>query len=68
MICYSILTFSAIDDRNNVIPQSEMYNDIFQKKNINHVFLEKINIKGTADRFYMHTYLTLTLFMLFIIT
>ena len=25
--------------------------------------LETIDIKGTADEFYMHTYLTLTLFM-----
>ena len=36
-----------------------MYHDIFQKKN-NYDFLETIDIKGTADKVYMHTYLTLT--------
>ena len=31
-------------------------------------FLEMIDIKGTADKFYMHTYLTLTALMHFNIT
>ena len=59
MICYIILTFSAIDDRNNVMSPSEMYHDIFKKKRVM-IFLEKIDIKGKADKFYMHKYLTLT--------
>ena len=31
MTCYTILTFSAIGNRNNVISPSEMYHDIFSK-------------------------------------
>ena len=32
MVCYIILTFSTIGDRNNVIPASEIDHDIFQKE------------------------------------
>ena len=66
MICYVILTFSTIGDRNNVIhvSPSEMYHDIFSRgKEL--CFLETIDINERADKFYMHTYLTLTLFMIF---
>ena len=58
MICYIILTFSAIGDRNNVLSQSEIYHGIFQKEK-SYDFLEKIDIKGMADKFYMHKYLTI---------
>ena len=64
MICYIILTFSAIGDRNNVVSPSEMYHYIFQKKKRIMFFLE-IAIEGTADQFYMHIYFTLILIMLF---
>ena len=37
---------------------SEMYHYIFQRKRIRFV-LETIDIKGMADKFYIHTYLTL---------
>ena len=49
------------------VSPSEMYHDIVQIKRIM-MFLETTDIKGTADKFYMHTYLTLTLFMLFNVT
>ena len=55
MICYIILTFSAIGNINNVISPSEMYH-IFQKKKKGLGFFETIDIKGTTDKFYMHTY------------
>ena len=58
MICYIILTFSAVGDRNNVISPSEMI--FFNKKIIQIFFLKLSDLKGTADIFYMHTYLTLT--------
>ena len=41
-----------------------MYHYIFQKKNRIMFFLE-VDIKGTADQFYMYVYLTLILIMLF---
>ena len=66
MKCYIILTFSAFGYRNNVLSPSEMYHDIFQKEN-SYDFLEKIDIKGMADKFYMHKYLILSV-MLYNIT
>ena len=64
MICYIILTFRATRVRNNVIsPSKIMYHDIFQKEK-NNDFFETNAIKGMADKLYMHTYITLTLFML----
>ena len=56
MICYIILTFSTLGDRNNVVSTSEMYHDIFQKEK-NYAFLETTDIKETADKFIMHTYM-----------
>ena len=53
----TILTFSAICGRNKAISPSDMRKKI--------LFLEMIDIKVMADKFYMHTYLTLTLFLLF---
>ena len=41
---------------------------IFFKRKIIMIYLETIDIKRTSDKFYMHTYLMLTLFMLFNIT
>ena len=67
MICYILLTFSAIGNRNNVISPFEVYHDIFQKEK-NYGFLKTIDIKRTADKFYMQTYLTLNLLMLINIT
>ena len=64
MICYIKLTFSAIGIRNDVLSPSERYHDIFQKEK-SYVFSEKIDIKGMADKFNMHKYLTLT-FLCFI--
>ena len=64
MICYIILTFSAISDRNNVISPSEMYHDIFQEEK-KYYSLEMIGINRMAEKFYTHTYLTLTLFVIF---
>ena len=55
MICYIILTFSPIGDRNDVLSPTEMYHDILQKEK-SYDFLEKIDIKGMADKFYMHKY------------
>ena len=66
MICYIILRFSVVGDRNNVISPSEIYHGIQKKKEIR--FLETNDIKGTTDQFYIYTYLTLTLFMRFNIT
>ena len=63
MICYIIPIFSAIGDRNNVLSPAEMYHAIFQKEK-SYDFLEKIDIKGMADKFYMHKYLTLTFYAL----
>ena len=53
MICFIILTFSKIGDRNNVISPSEMYHDIFQKEN-NYAFLETTDIKRKAI---LHAYI-----------
>ena len=65
MICYIIPTFSEIDNSINVKSPSEMYHDILQEEKIG---FKAIGIKKAADKLYMHTYLTLTLFMLFNIT
>ena len=54
MICYIILTFSTIGDRNNAISPSEMYHDSFQKEN-NYDFVETTDIKGKADVGCIHT-------------
>ena len=66
MICYTILHLShlAIETMLYSVSPSEMYHDIFQKEK-NYEFLETIDIKGTAEKFYMYTYLILTLFMWF---
>ena len=56
MICYIILIFSAIDKRDNVILQSEMYHDIFFKANVIQFGLKKIDIKRMTDKLNRHTY------------
>ena len=68
MTCYVILTFRVIGGRNNVTSPSEMHHEIVLKEKKLWFVLEMIDLKGTADTFYMHTFLNVNLSVLFNIT
>ena len=60
-ISYQYLAQSAIE---TMFYRQLRCNMLFFKKKRVLIFLEKIDIKGMADKFYMHKYLTLTFYAL----